>query len=117
MRQQRGHRAGQQRLGFRATGKRQEDVLAGFTADQARARRQYLDRATRVVPYPADGQGGRAMVLGFGAAVVRGHQGGQPLRPACVVGLVRRRLRRIGAGAPWYFGDPVGVESAQRVPS
>ena len=116
-RHQAGQRAGEQWLGSRATRQRKENFLAGVAAHQARARGEQLDRAAGTVPYPANGQGSRAIAFSLGSGVIRGDQGGQPLGPARIYRLVLRRPCHIGLGASRDFGNPVRLELVQRVPS
>ena len=118
-----GQRAAPQRPGSRSAGQGQEHLPALVAADQARARGEELNRAVRVVPDPADGHRAGAVAPGPRPAgargqsprVVRRDQGGEPLDAARIVRFGRRR-GRAGFGPSRDLGDPVGVESAERVP-
>jgi hypothetical protein len=89
LRHQLSQRAAGQRLGSRATRKRQEHVLIRAAAGQARPGREKLDRAARPVPDPADGQRARGGIAGSGPGVIRRDQGRYPLSPARIVRLFR----------------------------
>lgn len=115
-RQQRGQRAGWQRLGLRAAGQGQEGFPVLVAADQARACREKQDRAAGAVPHPADGQRSRAVAGRSGCRVVGRDQGGEPLRPAGVVRLAPGRFCLSGIQPPRDFRNPVRVEPVQFLP-